>query len=82
VAKEAEKRALKLSSAVRVLVQERVIELEERVALTQAEEWQRAEVWASWERFKAGDRREVPWERVMGRADAAITRLRRRAKRK
>jgi hypothetical protein len=56
---EAKKRGLKLSPAVRVLVAERVRELDEAEQLSRVEEWQRAEAWATWELIKSGDRREV-----------------------
>lgn len=59
IAREARQRGLKLSSTVRVLVAERIEELAASEALTRAEEWQRAEAWATWDRLRQGDRREV-----------------------
>ena len=56
---EARKRGLKLSPIIRVLVSERIRQIDESAGLTQAEEWQRAQAWATWERLRAGDRREV-----------------------
>ena len=56
---EARKRGLKLSPVIRVLVSERIHQIDESAGLTRAEEWQRAQAWATWERLRAGDRREV-----------------------
>jgi hypothetical protein len=59
IAVEAKRRGLELAPAVRVLLAERVDEIEDAERLTRAEEWQRAEAWATWERMKAGDVREA-----------------------
>lgn len=59
VATEAKRRGLKLSTAIRVLVSERIRDIEEAEELTQAEQWQRAQAWATWEKIQSGDRREV-----------------------
>jgi hypothetical protein len=59
VAAEAKRRGLELAPAVRLLLAERVDELEDAARLSRAEEWQRAEAWATWERMKAGDVREA-----------------------
>ena len=48
------KRGLKLSSTIRLLVTERLSEMEETEQLTRAQEWQRAQAWASWDRRRAG----------------------------
>lgn len=56
---EAKKRGLKLSPAIRALLSERVQELDDAEQLSRAEEWQRAQVWAVWERMKAGDHDEA-----------------------
>ena len=36
-----------------------VVELEDATELSKAEEWQRAQAWATWEKIKAGDVEEV-----------------------
>lgn len=59
VATEAKRRGLKLSPAVRMLVAERVDELDEQQRLSAAEEWQRREAWATWEELKRGPTTEV-----------------------
>ena len=56
---EAKKRGLKLSPAVRTLLQERVRELDDAEQLSRAEEWQRAQAWSTWDKIKAGDVAEV-----------------------
>ena len=79
VAAEARRRGLKLSTAIRALVSERVRDIEEAQELTQAEQWQRAQAWATWEKIQSGDRREVfdaEIEAVFGRA---LTRSHRRS---
>jgi hypothetical protein len=71
---EARKRGLKLSPAVRALLIERVKELDDAAQLSRAEEWQRAEAWATWERMKAGDRREVSKAEIDAEIDGALQR--------
>lgn len=80
VAAEAKRRGLKVSSTVRALVMERVEELEDQEQLTRAEEWQRAEAWGSWERFLAGDRREVTRADLRDDIDRSIRRASRARK--
>ena len=50
---EAKRRGLKLSPTIRVLLGERIHELDDAAQLSRAEEWQRAEAWATWERVQA-----------------------------
>jgi hypothetical protein len=59
VASEARKRGLKLSSTVRLLVAERLSDMEATEDLTKAQEWQRAQAWASWERLAGEGLRDV-----------------------
>jgi hypothetical protein len=59
VAAEARRRGLKLSTTVRVLVTERLQEIEEANELTRTEHWQRAQAWTTLESIRAGDRREA-----------------------
>jgi hypothetical protein len=51
----AKKRQLKVATAARVFIDEHLNELESQAELTAAEEWQRAQAWATWEKIKAGD---------------------------
>lgn len=71
---QAQRRSLKLSTALRVLLDERLSDLEAEEQLSRAEEWQRAQVWASWERYQQGENREVPWEDLQALFDAALGR--------
>ncbi len=57
--RQADKRQIKMATAARVLLDERLSELEDAAALSQAEEWQRAQAWATWEKIKVGDVRWV-----------------------
>jgi predicted DNA-binding protein len=68
---EAKKRGLKLSPAVRVLLGERLHDLDEVERLSRAEEWQRAEAWSAWERLKAGQHEEVSRAEIDAEFDAA-----------
>jgi hypothetical protein len=78
--RHAAKHHLKLATAVRSLVEERLSELEQSEQLTRAEEWQRAQVWAAWEQLQAEGPKTVSAERVHGYIDAAIQRLSKRRK--
>jgi hypothetical protein len=69
---EAEKRGLKVSPTIRLLVKERVDELDERDALDRALEWQRAEAWATWERIRGGDFDEVTPDEVEAEFERAL----------
>lgn len=80
VAGEAKRRGLKLSTAIRVLVSERIREIEEAEGLTQAEQWQRAQAWATWQKIQSGDRREVSDAQVDAVFDQALARSRRRTR--
>ena len=78
--RHATKHHLKLATAVRSLVEQRLSELEASEQLTQAEEWQRAQVWATWERLQQSGARPAPADRVYGYIDAAIERVKKRRK--
>ena len=80
VATEAQRRGLKLSTAIRVLVSERIRELEEGQELKEVERWQRAQAWATWEKIGAGDRRGVTAAEVEAVFDRALQRSRRRGR--
>ena len=59
IAREAAHRELKLSTTLRVLASERLQEIEDAEQLSRAEEFQRAQAWASWEGLQAGTVSEV-----------------------
>ncbi|XXY17200.1 hypothetical protein WME88_54105 [Sorangium sp. So ce216] len=69
---EAKKRGLKLSPAIRALLSERIQELDDAEQLSRAEEWQRAQVWAVWERMKAGDHDEASRQELDSIFDEAL----------
>jgi len=69
-----------LSTAIRVLVSERIREIEETEELTRAEQWQRAQAWATWEKIQAGDRREASDADIDAVFDRALARSRRRSR--
>jgi hypothetical protein len=71
---EAKRRGLKLSPAIRVLLGERMRQLQQDEELDKALAWQRAQAWAAWERFEAGADAEVTWDEL----EAEFTRKRRR----
>ena len=75
VEREAAKRGLGLSPALRVLVAERLRELAEEAELTRVERWQRAQAWASWEQ---GSDAPASWEDVEATFAAARRPPRRR----
>ena len=70
----ARSRSLKLSTAIKVLLDERLQELEADDRLTPAEEWQRVQVRASWEQFRTGKNPEVRWEEIANLFDEALGR--------
>ena len=80
IAEQAKKRNLKMATAARVFLDEHVTELEDAELLSRAEEWQRAQAWATWEKIKAGDRRDVPMERFDEHTAAALEQLDQKAK--
>ena len=61
---EAKRRGLGLDIAVRELLHERVAELDSVDDLTHAEEWQRAQAWASWEQIANEQVQEVSQEAI------------------
>lgn len=72
---QARKRNLKLATAARVFLAEHVDELEGAMALAKAEEWQRAQAWATWEKIRAGDAREVSWDKLKKHTHRALERV-------
>jgi hypothetical protein len=76
--RHAKKHHLKLATAARSLVEERLSELEQSEQLTRAEEWQRAQVWATWTRLQEEGTKAVPAERIYGYINAATARVKKR----
>lgn len=60
----AAKRQLQEATAIRLLVSERLNEIDDAKQLAEAEAWQREQALATWERFLAGRGRVVPRERI------------------
>lgn len=56
---------LQLAAAVRVLVTDHLDEIEDAALLSRAEEWQRAEAWATWEKTRSGDRPSVSRDEIV-----------------
>ena len=77
---QATKRRLKMATAARVFLDEHVAELEDKSELSAAEEWQRAQAWATWEKIKAGDLREASIEDLHKVVERARKRLKRTAR--
>jgi hypothetical protein len=67
-----------MATVARVLLDERLSELEDTALLSRAEEWQRVQAWATWEKIKAGDTRDVPRERFAEHTARALDRLARK----
>jgi len=81
LALHAKKRKLKVATAARVFLDEHLTELEDRAELSAAEEWQKAQAWATWEKIKAGDVREASEADIREVFDAARRRMARRRSR-
>lgn len=75
LARQASARGLKMATAARVLLDERLRDLEDARELSQAEEWQRAQAWAVWDAIQAGDDRDVPMEEFQRVTEQALGRL-------
>ena len=71
---QAHLRNLKLATAARVLLDERLRDIEDAAALSAAEEWQRQEAWRTWQKIEAGDLRDVPIARFDEHTNAALKR--------
>ena len=68
---------LQLATAVRLLVTERLAELEDDSKLSRVEEWQRAAAWATWEQLQSGTGAVAPrrqLEQIFTRARRAQAR--------
>lgn len=75
LAKQADRRELKLATAARVLLAEHLDELDDQEELRRAEEWQRKQALATWERVAAGDVREVSVEQIREDTRKALARM-------
>lgn len=82
LAKQAKRRELKLATAARVLLAEHIEELEDDAQLSRAEAWQRAQAWATWEKIKSGDVREVSWDDLRRETEQALEQAKARARAK
>ncbi len=78
----AERRNLKMATAARVFLDEHVRELEEAELLSSAEEWQRAQAWATYEKIASGDVRDVPMEQFDDYARRALEQIDRKRTRR
>lgn len=67
--KFARSKELALASAARMLLEERLTQLDDEVQMTRAEEWQRAQAWATWERVKSGEMRVMPLHEFRARLE-------------
>lgn len=67
--KFAKSKELALASAARMLLEERLTQLEDEVLMTRAEAWQRAQAWATWERVKSGETRVMPLHEFQARLE-------------
>jgi hypothetical protein len=75
LAVQAAKRNLEPAAAARVFLDEHVRELEETETLSRAEEWQRAQAWATWEKIQAGDHEDVPMDRFREHTARALAEI-------
>lgn len=62
--KFASARHLSEAEALRVVVSERLDELDTTAELAAAERWQYEQAYATWDRFRRGEGRTVPRERI------------------
>jgi hypothetical protein len=69
-------RHMKLATALRTLVSERLDELEQDAQLSRAEQWQRAQAWTTAQSVADGSAKEVTWTEL--RADYEVAARRRR----
>jgi hypothetical protein len=76
----AAQKQLKVATAARTLLDERLHELEEREGLSEVELWQRAQAWASWETLKRGKAETLELDEVLKEFDRPRRPSRRRRK--
>jgi hypothetical protein len=63
-----------------MLVAERVREIDEASLISAADQWQRAEAWAVWEKLRAGDVAESTRDELTREFAAALARRKRNAR--
>jgi hypothetical protein len=80
LASEAKKRNLKVATTARVLIDERIGELEDEAQLRRAEQWQLKQALATWKKIQAGDRRWVSLRQLEADARRALEEARSRAR--
>jgi hypothetical protein len=68
----AAQRQLKVATAARTLLDEKLKELDERADVSRIEEWQRAQAWASWEEVARGDAALLDLQEVLAAFDKAV----------
>lgn len=68
----ATQRQLKVATAARSLLDEKLKELDEREDVSRIEAWQRAQAWASWEEVKGGDAGLLDLAEVLEVFDQAV----------
>lgn len=74
LAKQAKKRALKLSTTLRLLAEERLQQLDDDDQLSRAEQWQREQAWEAYDAYLRGENPEVGWDRITAIFDRALGR--------
>lgn len=72
----ARRRGLEEATAIRMMVAERLNEMELDEDLTKAEEWQRAQVYETLDRLERGEVELVPMERIYETLDRGMERAR------
>jgi hypothetical protein len=68
---QGKRRGLKLSTALRALVTERLEQLEDEERQTASEVWQRQQAWSTWEKVKKGPPEEATSAALAGVFSAA-----------
>jgi len=77
---EAKKRKLKVATTARIMIDERISELEDEAQLRRAEQWQLKQALATWKKIQAGDRRWVSLRQLEADARRALEESRSRAR--
>jgi uncharacterized protein YaiL (DUF2058 family) len=78
LARYAAQHQLKVATAARTLLDEKLRELDERSDLSRIEEWQRAQAWTAWQEVERNEAPLLELEEVLVAFDRATTRRRRR----
>ncbi len=80
LAAHAKKRDLKVATTARILIDERIGELEDEAQLRRAEQWQLKQALATVKKIQAGDRRWVSLRQLEAEGRRALEQVRRRAR--